>query len=470
MAYFSLAVVVFTIFMSIGATLRGPALDGSDLYIIPLRRESLPVQRQGRTVSFKTSFSGLISIGNPATEFKVVFDTGSGHVVVPDSKCQSGACTIGKKAYDLDASSTGQAINSKGQVLPAHATKRPHVKISFGTGGIKGEFVKDVVCVGAAQSNDTSSANHGDYIHNLPVGCVEVHILSAVVMTDNPFLHSHYDGILGLGLQRLSVSNNFSFIDVLAQKHLSKSQFAVFLTEEENGEDSEISFGGHIAKRSLEPLFWNPVALKELGYWQVRILSVRIDGTELDVCKDGTCRGAVDTGSSHLGLPAPFDKDITAALTAEAADLLDCRLAKAPVLEFELETGTLTLHAENYMRRLPVRDGVRVGASRTFSDHAPQVEENDIDHVAVVLEETHVRRQCLPKTVGVDMERPVGPKFFVLGQPLLHKYYTVFDWETPQVGFARANNKRNTAGPPEPGFRGTLPDDVELLLQMSDLA
>lgn len=29
----------------------------------------------------------------------------------------------------------------------------------------------------------------------------------------------------------------------------------------------------------------------------------------LEVCTDGTCRGVLDTGTSHLGVPAPYDKD-----------------------------------------------------------------------------------------------------------------------------------------------------------------
>ena len=32
----------------------------------------------------------------------------------------------------------------------------------------------------------------------------------------------------------------------------------------------------------------------------------------LEVCTDGTCRGVLDTGTSHLGVPAPYDKDTEA--------------------------------------------------------------------------------------------------------------------------------------------------------------
>merc|ERR1719453_1533831 len=69
------------------------------------------------------------------------------------------------------------------------------------------------------------------------------------------------------------------------------------------------------------------------------------------------------------------------------------------------------------------------------------------------------------RAISVNLSAPVGPKLFILGEPVLHKYYTVYDWEHLQVGFALANNRGNTDPPPDPSYRGKLPDDVELLMQ-----
>merc|ERR1712061_618607 len=104
--------------------------------------------------------------------------------------------------------------------------------------------------------------------------------------------------------------------------------------------------------------------MPELGYWQVRILAVRVDGQELDVCRDGTCRGVVDTGTSHLGVPAPFDKGLADLLIRDAGDTLDCRLIEAPEVQIELPGYNLTLHPGNYMRRLPLREGVSVSSQQ----------------------------------------------------------------------------------------------------------
>ncbi len=80
---------------------------------ITLKRESVPIRRQGAIVSFKISYSGVISIGSQAQDFRVVFDTGSAHVVIPADTCESEAC-VGKKRYSVVASDSGYAVNADG--------------------------------------------------------------------------------------------------------------------------------------------------------------------------------------------------------------------------------------------------------------------------------------------------------------------------------------------------------------------
>merc|ERR1719384_2837734 len=122
--------------------------------------------------------------------------------------------------------------------------------------------------------------------------------------------------------------------------------------------------GGVNERRILEPLSFSDVIEAELGYWLIDIVAVRVDGKLLDVCKDGTCRGVVDTGTSHLGIPAPYDKEMSELLVREAGDVLDCRLIDAPEVEIELPGYKMTLHAANYMRRLPLREGVSVSSAQ----------------------------------------------------------------------------------------------------------
>jgi len=429
--------------------------------MITLRRESVPVKRQGKVVSFKTSYSGIIGVGAPVPQpFRVVFDTGSGHVVVPAATCESDACLVHQR-FNMSASETAVPINADGTAVP-DGELCDQVDIGFGTGQITGEFVRDKVCLGVDGDNQENT-------------CLEMNVVMAVKMSTQPFKSFNFDGIMGLGLSSLALSDDFSFFDLVSKSgRVRSAHFGVFLTEGDvEGEESEIAIGGYNEDRLMHPLAWSPVAMADFGYWQVRILAVRVDGVELDVCKDGTCRGVVDTGTSHLGIPAPHDREVASLLTVDAGDLLDCRLAQTPVMEIQLETINITLSAENYMRRLPLREGVNVGsatgvvlpandshaAASVTSEPTPLLDEN----------ETAVTRHCRPRLMPVNLPEPVGPKLFILGEPVLHRYYTVYDWKGLQVGFSLANNARNNALPgSQVGDMGALPSEVEkLLMQQS---
>eukprot|EP00439_Symbiodinium_sp_Y106_P059528 s587_g8.t1 len=250
------------------------------------------------------------------------------------------------------------------------------------------------------------------------------------------------------------MNRNFSAFDMIVKSGMAAQPiFSVFLSDGEFGEQSEVAMGGVDPRRLVEPISWSDVAMQDLGYWQVRIRSVRIGGEELDVCMDGTCRGVVDTGTSHLG---------------------------APEIEIELHEGkVITLYPFNYMRRLPLREGVSVGSSRgvqlkqAATPSAESVVLLQGDGMAAapsppvpaqgspgrnkmlqcsqiqllwVLRnnsELPVERHCSPRLMAVKLPEPLGPKLFILGEPVLHRYYTVYDWEQTKVGFALANSRQN---------------------------
>lgn len=440
--------------------------------MISLNRESVPVKRQGKIVSFRTTYSGIIGVGTPAQPFRVVFDTGSGHVVVPGTTCDSDACMVHRR-FNQSASKTAVPINVDGSPVPDDELC-DEVDIGFGTGELTGQFVRDKVCLGMPSTVDedgalTTTEQPGEE------SCMDMIVVMAIKMSTQPFKSFNFDGIMGLGLKSLAIDDEFSFFDLVARSGKVRSaHFGVYLTEGDvEGEDSEIAIGGYNEDRYLHPIAWQPVAMADQGYWQVQIKAVRIDGVELDVCQDGTCRGVVDTGTSHLGVPTPWDKQVAGMLGTEAGDLLDCRLAHTPVLEFELESFNITLEAENYMRRLPLREGVNVGSATgviipensthakqsVTSERTPYMDENA----------TNVTRHCSPRIMPVNLPAPIGPKLFILGEPVLHRYYTVYDWNQLQVGFSLANNERNKGGLQSADKRGALPDDVELLLMQQAL-
>merc|ERR1712176_1066583 len=52
--------------------------------------------------------------------------------------------------------------------------------------------------------------------------------------------------------------------------------------------------------------------------------------------------------------------------------------------------------------------------------------------------------KCYPTLMPIDLPEPLGPKLFILGEPLLRKYYTVYDWGARRVGFGLAFQKSNS--------------------------
>eukprot|EP00927_Polykrikos_kofoidii_P021615 TRINITY_DN203_c0_g1_i7.p1 TRINITY_DN203_c0_g1~~TRINITY_DN203_c0_g1_i7.p1 ORF type:complete len:599 (+),score=57.12 TRINITY_DN203_c0_g1_i7:85-1881(+) len=496
------------------------------LYVVPLRRESTPVYRRGKIVSFKTAYSGVISLGTPAQLFNVVFDTGSGHLVVPALECEDPACLVHER-YSIRNSSTSVSVNPDGDLIAyGHGEV---ITIGYGTGEITGEFVNDLVCLTGQNRVEFAKAEGGIEAPVKQIGCERFHFIIATTMTTNPFKTLGFDGIAGLGLPALGMNNGCSLINALTQ-HSAHRQFAAFLTDGEHGEESEIVFGGYKTDRALEDPRWVPVIMHETGFWMIQILSVRIDGHEIDLCKDNSCRGVVDTGSSHVGIPKAAFTQVSGGLTRSGNDLFDCRLVEGGILAFELSGGiNLTLSPMNYMRRLPLRtdisvSGKPIGAdildnsanstnttdlnisakstdttdsnrsanSTNTTDYGGNVGKSELQSaktdVAVQQNlgsvtnnttsngdgnqtetegEKQIQRRCQPRFASVALPAPLGPNIFILGEPALHRYYTVYDVLETRVGFAIANNRLNTEGLDairgEDG-KGVLPDTVETLL------
>lgn len=442
-------------------------------HLIPLRRESVPVKRKGKVVSFKTSYSGIVSMGQPAQAFRVVFDTGSGHLILPSVECGSEACKVHLQ-YNQSSSSTAVPINVDGSTV-APGNRCDQVNIGFGTGKVKGEFVRDTLCLGKPQDEQEDLANPA----RKDPHCVEMHAVMAIEMSTMPFKNFGFDGILGMGLSSLALSKEFSFFDLLSKSgRVTTKHFGVFLTDGEAGEESEIAIGGHNPARTLGPISWTDVVMPELGYWQVEIRALRVGGKTLDICQDGSCRGVMDTGTSHLGIPAPFDAEVAKMLTVPAGDMLDCRLADLPELEIELPGMNITLNPETYMRRLPLREDVNVDSQKGVT--IPGKEELERSEASTTVTTTvaegepeaagSVPRFCRPRLMPVNMPAPLGPNLFILGEPVLHRYYTVFDWAGPKIGLGLANTASNLVDRSQITDRiGTLPKDVDVYLMQQSV-
>jgi len=260
----------------------------------------------------------------------VVFDTGSGNLMVPSTYCRSHACTMHKR-FDRKKSATAEDIEADGSPSRKGAL-RDQITVTFGTGEISGVFIQDDVCLG-----------------NL---CTNIHFVGATEETDDPFSSFQFDGVLGLALPEMSQGPAFSLMDHMVQsKALRQPLFSVFLSDSEM-ESSEITFGEVKEEHMVTPMFWEQVS-RDTGYWQVQIQDITINNKKQSLCND--CQVAVDTGTSQLAGPTDVITELSKRLDVKS----DCANFKdLPDLGFVMGDNILNLKPNDYVDKGP--DGCEV--------------------------------------------------------------------------------------------------------------
>jgi len=374
----------------------------SGLLTLPLQKQYVPLHHGGSLMAYRTSYFGGIFVGNVnGTQqlFKVVFDTGSGHLVLPSSSCHSTTCAKHQRYRRVAPADDGPGMQDGA------------LRINFGTGEVRGEFAKDSICLGSTTSTD----------------CVNAQMVVADEMSESPFLDFDFDGVLGLGLVPLTISPRFSiFNQMVAQLPHLQPYFAFFLARDDS-EQSVISFGGYDPKWAASEVKWVPVVMPEVGHWMVQLSGVRVGDVELDECADGGCRAIFDTGTNLLGVPKQATRTLQRLLArplpAGVTDPdTDCRMVPGQRLHFDLEGGpSVSLDEEDYSRPRPFNLTV---ANSTLGWEL----------------------YCRSLLLSVDRPPPLGPRVFVFGEPVLRKHLAVFDWAQRRVGVAASGQPPSTTG------------------------
>lgn len=331
----------------------------------------------------KTAYFGELTVGKPAQRFSVVFDTGSGNLLVPGDDCDSTACTSHDR-FSKHKSSSVKEINCDGSNVAA-GMEQDRVTITFGTGHITGRCLLDNICFGNLCTTGAFIASTDESLH--------------------PFAKFTFDGVLGLALEPMAQADSFSLMARLATAptadRLAKPLFSVFLSDSDE-EDSEITFGDVQAERMASELFWVDVE-RQSGYWEVQIEDIAIDNEPQNLCED--CRVAVDTGTSQLAGPSSVIARLSKLLNLEP----NCRnYHTLPKVGFVIGRHILNLNPSDY-----------VDKSSEYCDLS---------------------------LMSLDVPPPKGP-LFVFGIPFLQKYYTVYDHGSKRVGFAVAKHKGHAAEP-----------------------
>jgi hypothetical protein len=386
------------------------------VYLVPLQKQDVVVKVRGRAVSHKTAYFGNISVGQPASQnFTVVFDTGSAHVFLPSSSCVAEPC-LKHRRFDQSASTSAFAIDQTGARISDSSSERDHASLSYGTGEVSGAFVSEVLCVGSEMTEPTASHSSAVQLESQPL-CTRLRLVCAEEMTAEPFNSFGFDGVLGLGLEALALHPEFNFFGQASRGGRMESIFSVFLASDAD-DRSEITLGGHNHPRMGGALTWVPVVAPEKGYWQINVRSVRVGNEDTGLCSEG-CLAIVDTGTSMLGVPRSSSKSLHVKLAREvpldSPPDVDCRAVDGPAMTFDLGDFSIELTAADY--------------SRPAAMHVPS--------------EGKAHVICRASLLPVEMPL-LGPQVFILGEPVLRKYYTAYDTQRKRVAFTRAATHKDS--------------------------
>lgn len=355
-----------------------------------------------------TEYYGTVLLGEPAQSFQVVFDTGSGNIVLPTTKCSDEACEKHRRYQSKDSKTGVQLAYQDDTPLQSDdgdPDDRDSTTITYGTGKLTGNYVREKVCMSAG---DTALRG------GVQPACTTADFLGVMQESQFPFIELPFDGIFGLGLAGLSVGPNFNFVSRMgANSTITNPIFAVFLRNLTSDEESEITFGGYREERIQGGLSWLPMPRDEAdekGYWLVTMRDMYVDGQPLKLCDDFSdkprCKVAMDTGTSLTMGPTLQANTLLEALNVD----VDCVHFKTlPEIRIDL-------------------DAVSGGVFSMFlapEDYAEQSEGTCA---------TTFQSIQLPENLGL---------MWVFGQTMLRKYYTVYDYQNSRIGIGLA--KHSTA-------------------------
>ncbi|XP_054734383.1 lysosomal aspartic protease-like [Anastrepha obliqua] len=262
------------------------------------------------------SYYGKITIGTPAQDFLVLFDTGSSNLWVPSSSCPTSneACQ-NHNQYDSSASST-------------YVANGESFSIEYGSGSLTGYLSQDTVSVaGLSISNQVFA--------------------EAMDEPGTSFVYSNFDGIMGMAYQSLAVDNVVPpFYNLYSQGLVSNDVFSFYLaragTSDQGG---EMILGGSDSSYYQGELTYTSIT--EQGYWQFSLDGATIDGQVM--CSSG-CQAIADTGTSLIVAPYNAYSVYMSVVDPDDDGVVDCSLMESlPDMEFVIGGTTFSVPASQYI-------------------------------------------------------------------------------------------------------------------------
>mmetsp|Transcript_11297 Transcript_11297/g.41340 ORF Transcript_11297/g.41340 Transcript_11297/m.41340 type:complete len:402 (-) Transcript_11297:1001-2206(-) len=319
-------------------------------------------------------YYGEISMGTPPQTLRVVYDTGSSNLWVPDPTV--GGIFSGKKTYNPSKSSSYQKNGTA-------------FAINYAQGPVSGYYVEDTIEIGPVSIPDYTFA-----AVNVTKGLGIGYTIGA------------FDGICGMGLDGISVDGVKTPLRALVDSgELDENVFAFYLGS--NGADGELTIGGVCDECYVNSFFTVDVIPQlpgVMGYWEVAIDDIQVASTSVSDVR----KVVFDSGTSIIGAPTEDVKRIAKMVGARPVApippfnkeyFIDCD-SESPDIEFIINGKSFPLAKEDY----------------------------------IIKDET----QCLFAMTALDVPEEDGGPLYILGDNFLRAYYLKFDVDNQQVGIATA--------------------------------
>ncbi|XP_018432316.1 PREDICTED: gastricsin-like [Nanorana parkeri] len=277
-----------------------------------------------------TYYFGEISIGTPAQNFLVAFDTGSANLWVASTYCQSPACT-NHPLFNPSQSSTYSSNNQQ-------------FSMWYGSGSMTGVLGYDTVTV------------QGLSIQNQELGL-------SITEPSSFFYYSKFDGIFGMAYQSMSAGGATTGIQGLIQQNLiPQPVFSFYLTSQ----SGEVIFGGVDSSLYSGQIYWTPVT--EQIYWQIAIDEFSVNGQPSGWCSQG-CQGIVDTGTPLLTIPKQYLVNLLEELGAQQGQngeyYVNCNnVQNLPSISFTISGSQFSIPPSVYI--LQINGNCVVGFESTY--------------------------------------------------------------------------------------------------------
>ncbi|XP_073989776.1 cathepsin D-like isoform X2 [Rhodnius prolixus] len=316
-----------------------------------------------------SQYYGSISIGTPPQSFEILFDTGSTLLWVPSFDCFSPACMTHRK-YDHIKSST-------------YTPENLEISIIYGKGSMTGILGRDTLQIGNFTVRRQQFAE-------------------ATKEPGNAFLHSQFDGILGMAFPTAGSKVEPVFHTLIKQGLVEDRIFSFFLNRDPNGD-----LGGEMILGGWNDYYFdsskiNYIRLSKVDKWQFKVDSISSTNKTM-FCKD-SCEAIADTGTTMIIGPtdeiAAIHKYIGAVQNYGMGTVKCKDVPNLPPITFLINGTEYVLKGKDYILNF---------------DYDPY--------------------NCITGFSGVELKG----KPWILGDVFLRKFYTIFNVQDKAVAFATLN-------------------------------